>query len=166
MMATLLINLLFRRWSARHVLIERGRRQIWLAAVVKMRMPSATTIWDRWDPYWVPVQIQQIFQIDKTSFELHIWFSPSPASYPTHRRLPSEKANAGTRTDMSEQPGLHTLWRLCRGNMYPNLSLNLVQDDGACRIGDNLVEDDISLRQAGQDQGCRRGQVCFHASKH
>ena len=37
--------------------------------------------------------------------------------------------------------------------------MNMVQDDGACRIGDNLVEDDISLRQAGQDQGCPRGQV-------
>ena len=41
----------------------------------------------------------------------------------------------------------------------PHQSINLAQDDGACRIGDNLVEDDISLRQAGQDQGCPRGQV-------
>ena len=42
----------------------------------------------------------------------------------------------------------------------PHQSINLAQDDGACRIGDNLVEDDISLRQAGQE-GCPRGQVSF-----
>jgi len=47
----------------------------------------------------------------------------------------------------------------CQNNLDCTLFDDCVEDDGACRIGDNLVEDDISLRQAGQDQGCPRGQA-------
>ena len=41
----------------------------------------------------------------------------------------------------------------------PHKKITLRQDEGACRIGDNLVEDDISLRQAERGEGCPRGQV-------
>ena len=88
-----------------------------------------------------------------------------PASYPSHRRLPSEKQHSGTRTHVSEQPGVHTFWRLCGGATPIQQSISLAQDDGACRIGDNLVEDDISFRQGRQDQGCPRGQVGFVSAK-
>ena len=43
-----------------------------------------------------------------------------------------------------------------------SLKITLRQDEGACRIGDNLIEDDISLRQAGRGEGCPRGQVRRH----
>ena len=45
-----------------------------------------------------------------------------------------------------------------------SLKISLRQDEGACRIGDNLIEDDISLRQAGRGEGCPRGQVSLHDS--
>merc|ERR1711935_983131 len=47
----------------------------------------------------------------------------------------------------------------CQNNVECTLFDDCAEDAGACRIGDNLVEDDISLRQAGQEQGCSRGQV-------
>jgi len=46
----------------------------------------------------------------------------------------------------------------CQNNLECTLFDDCEEDDGACRIGENLVEDDISLRQAGQE-GCPRGQV-------
>ena len=61
---------------------------------------------------------------------------------------------------MSEQLGVHSFRRLRGGFTYNHKAITFAQDDGACRIGDNLVEDDISLRQAG-GEGCPRGQVSF-----
>lgn len=46
----------------------------------------------------------------------------------------------------------------CQNNLECTLFDDCEEDDGACRIGDNLVEDDISLRQGG-GEGCPRGQV-------
>ena len=61
---------------------------------------------------------------------------------------------------MSEQLRVHSFRRLRGGFTYNHKAITFAQDDGACRIGDNLVEDDISLRQAG-GEGCPRGQVSF-----
>ena len=67
---------------------------------------------------------------------------------------------------MSEQLGVHSFRRLRGGFTYNHKAITFAQDDGACRIGDNLVEDDISLRQAG-GEGCPRGQVSFfHEGLH